>query len=769
MVREPVIVLDHIGIIQSANSAFYRSFQQMEAECCGRALFDLGNGEWDVPALRNLLRQLSQQNGPIENVKLEQTFRDLGQKILVLNASKASFSDGQVVLIVLAIEDQTEQRRTERALAERETQQKLILDTAPALISYVGTDLRYRLANNAYQRWFGMPAQEVIGKSVREFLGDAMFAHLDQLLHQALNGESVTFESEYPGGRTLEVTYTPDFDEDGQVRGFVVLGNDISQRKALELRLRDEERRQSALVALGEQLRSLTTVNALTTAAVEIAGSVLNVTCAGYGRVNDANAAVTIEGGWVQNGEHPCQLSYRFHDLGQPLMDRLRSGELVSVADVALDPATSEQQAYWHSLHCQSLALVPMLDKAGLRALLVLLDQRPRVWIGADLVLLRKIADRTWEAAERARTIAELHQSEEFTRSILQSTPDCVKVVDVQGRLLAMNEGGCRLLEIDDLTPFLHKPWTASWNQMRERADQALQDARNGQTTRFESFCPTVKGTPKWWEIVVSPIRDGSGQTVRILVLSRDISERQQAEQDRDRLTQDLQRSNEDLSQFAHTVAHDLQAPLRGVVNFAQLLQRKADGRLDRDEREFVDQIVQSGRRMQDLVQAVLRFAQVGKGEIEKQAVDMNEVLNLALQTLQLHIDEQRATILRQPLPTVLGDAVQLQQLFQNLISNALKYRRPEVAPAIEIKAIPAIDQQVFSVSDNGQGIAAEHLQLIFEPLQRLHGAEIPGTGLGLTTCQRIVSRHGGRIWTESQPGLGSTFFFSLPSDPGEL
>lgn len=201
------------------------------------------------------------------------------------------------------------------------------------------------------------------------------------------------------------------------------------------------------------------------------------------------------------------------------------------------------------------------------------------------------------------------------------------------------------------------------------------------------------------------------------------------------------------------------------MTSFAQLLQRTAHERLAAEDRQFLDQIIESGHRMQTLVQELLRFAQVGQGEIEKKPVEMNEVLEAALQSLQMQIAEQNAGIRSSPLPVVMGDAVQLMQLLQNLIGNALKYRLPDETPEISIRATQEAKHYVFAVEDNGEGIAPEYLQQIFEPLKRLHGADVPGTGLGLTMCQKIVSRHGGRIWVESQPGIGSTFYFSLPGE----
>jgi signal transduction histidine kinase len=178
----------------------------------------------------------------------------------------------------------------------------------------------------------------------------------------------------------------------------------------------------------------------------------------------------------------------------------------------------------------------------------------------------------------------------------------------------------------------------------------------------------------------------------------------------------------------------------------------------------LLDEIIQSAGRMHEFVQAVLKFAQVGQGNIGWEPVEMDRVADAAIQSLQAPVQELRATILRDPLPTVLGDSVQIVQLLQNLIANALKYHRPDHPPEIAIRVSRDGEHCLFAVTDNGEGIAPEYLDHIFEPLKRLHGSEVPGTGLGLTICQRIAERHEGRIWAESSPGAGSTFYFTLRS-----
>jgi two-component system sensor histidine kinase/response regulator len=228
-------------------------------------------------------------------------------------------------------------------------------------------------------------------------------------------------------------------------------------------------------------------------------------------------------------------------------------------------------------------------------------------------------------------------------------------------------------------------------------------------------------------------------------------------------LNEALQSSNADLETFAYVASHDLQEPLRTIMSCAQLLERSMTGRLDADQQELLDFVVDGARRMGLLIEDVLAYSRVGRGSVEFGVTCLDQSVDWALKNLEQSIGETRAVITRDPLPSVLGDSAQLGQVFQNLIGNALKYRRPDAVPVIHVGASgPGKDEYVISVRDNGLGIAPEYREAVFGAFKRLHGRDVPGTGLGLALCRRIIENHNGRIWLESRPGEGSTFLFSL-------
>ncbi len=225
-----------------------------------------------------------------------------------------------------------------------------------------------------------------------------------------------------------------------------------------------------------------------------------------------------------------------------------------------------------------------------------------------------------------------------------------------------------------------------------------------------------------------------------------------------------MARSNKDLEQFAYVASHDLQEPLRTVIGFVQLLQKRYNNQLDAEANQFIDFTVDGAKRMEALIKDLLAYARVGSHGKELAPTDAGTALRQALDNLNTRIHETAAEITCGELPTIRADNVQLVQLFQNLIGNALKFHG-ETPPKIRVDASRNEDHWRFTVRDNGIGIAPEALDRIFLIFERLHTrTQYPGTGIGLAICKRIVDRHGGRIWVESEPGQGATFSFTLPT-----
>lgn len=249
----------------------------------------------------------------------------------------------------------------------------------------------------------------------------------------------------------------------------------------------------------------------------------------------------------------------------------------------------------------------------------------------------------------------------------------------------------------------------------------------------------------------------------RTAELARTNEQLQHTNEQLDILNQEFQRSNQELEQFAYVASHDLQEPLRAITGYTQLLMSEYRDRLDETAQEYAEFIVDGAKRMQQLIQDLLAYSRVGTRGKEFAPTDCNAVLQQALQNLQVAIAENHATITAEPLPRVHADQNQLIQLLQNLIGNAIKFHRDE-PPEVHITAQRQDNHWLFQVRDNGIGIKSQYRERIFEVFKRLHTRrEYPGTGIGLAICKKIVTRHGGHIWTESEPGVGTTFYFTIP------
>jgi light-regulated signal transduction histidine kinase (bacteriophytochrome) len=263
-------------------------------------------------------------------------------------------------------------------------------------------------------------------------------------------------------------------------------------------------------------------------------------------------------------------------------------------------------------------------------------------------------------------------------------------------------------------------------------------------------------------------LEDLEGERVKVegvnRQLQKEIEVRRRAEESLREYSTALARSNADLQQFAYVASHDLQEPLRAVSSFSQLLARRYQGKLDSDADDFITFMVEGAARMQTLINDLLAFSRIGTQGNPFALVECEDILEATQENLAVAITESGALITHDPLPALVADPTQFLRLFQNLFSNAIKFRRREEAPRIHVSAKRLEHAWQFSVRDNGIGIDPQYFDRIFIIFQRLHGREeYPGTGIGLAICKKIVERRGGRIWVESEPGKGSTFYFVIP------
>ncbi|MYJ53851.1 MAG: PAS domain-containing protein, partial [Nitrospira sp. SB0672_bin_25] len=292
--------------------------------------------------------------------------------------------------------------------------------------------------------------------------------------------------------------------------------------------------------------------------------------------------------------------------------------------------------------------------------------------------------------------------------------------------------------------------------------DAIRQAVRQGTEAKAELRNYRKDGSPFWNELYIAPVKDQQGKLTHFVGIQTDITQRKHQETELANKTRELAQSNAELQQFAYVASHDLQEPLRMVSSYTQLLGKRYRGKLDQDADEFIGYAVDGATRMQRLIRDLLEYSRVGAERQSFEETDCELVFQQAMQNLSASVLERHAEVTHDPLPIVRASPTHLTQIFQNLIGNALKFQG-DAPPKIHVGAKALPDGWEFSVRDNGVGMPGDQLDRIFAIFQRLHGqSEYPGTGIGLAICKRIVGKYGGQIWVESEPGQGSTFYFTL-------
>lgn len=348
--------------------------------------------------------------------------------------------------------------------------------------------------------------------------------------------------------------------------------------------------------------------------------------------------------------------------------------------------------------------------------------------------------------------------------ALVQHSDDAIYSIDLEGNLLSWNRGAQNLYGYSPREMIGTSVLRLSPRDGYEAVWSAIDQVKQGVSLcNFEGWRLKKNGEKLLLSFTVSPVRDDSGDIVQLSIVGRDITEKKNSQEQIQRLALELSRSNQELEQFAAVASHDLQEPLRMISSYLMLLTQRYQQKLDQDAKDFIHFAVDGASRMKMLVEGLLSYSRVGSKTLRVKQVDVQMLTKKVLLNLQECIRENHAEIAIGELPTITADEIQLLQVFQNLISNAIKYRREET-PRVRVEWKRAGAMHVFSISDNGVGISARDRDRLFKLFHRLHYRErIPGTGIGLATCKKIVERHGGDIWVESEENRGTTFFFSVP------
>ena len=627
----------------------------------------------------------------------------------------------------------SEGKKNATTLLELTQLQNAILNSTNYTIISTDADGTIKTFNLAAQQLLGYSPEEVVGKLTPEIIHDPLeVEQRSEVISQELGVKiepgfevfvagarrGIADENEWTyirkdGSRfPVLVSVTALYDSEGNINGFVGIGQDISGRKQAEKELRELN------IAMENAVEGI--------ARLDSSGRYVNVNPA-YANKFGYKPEEMIGMEWPMT-VHPDDVEM----LILAVQEMLTSGKV----EVEARGLRKDGLFFYNKI-----TMVKACDEQGI--------------FNGHHCFMKDITDR--KLTERA-----LEESESKYRQIVELAEEGIWLIDSKARTTYVNQAMARMLGYSELEMFGRSLFDFMDEEGKQSANDRIDRRKQGIAERHDFRLKSKDGKDVWTYMSTSPVLDEKGNMLSCCALVYNITDRKEVERQMLQLTEDLQRSNEELEQFAYVASHDLQEPLRAVTSYTQLLAQRYQGHLDAKADKYINYIVDGASRMQQLINDLLAYSRLGTRAQEFEAADCNAAVQQSLSNLQIAIAEKNAVITYESLPTVMADEFQLVQLFQNLIGNAIKFCQD--VPRIQIAAIMQDHEWLFSVRDNGIGIATEYADRIFLIFGRLHSRrEYSGTGIGLAICQRIVERHGGRIWVESQSGEGATFYFTIP------
>jgi PAS domain S-box-containing protein len=656
-----------------------------------------------------------------------------------------------------------------------------LIEVLPIPVFFKGRDGKYLGVNRAWEEFFGIARADIVGGFVTDLYPTsptvaARHAAMDEELWKRPGNQSYEIQLAMRDGRVRHTLYyKATFNRaDGEVAGLIGTIVDITERK-------QAEQREAIEHAVARHLGSDEPLADAIRGIMQVMCERLDWACAARWSLDEAEGRLHCLETWSIDDpgirrflDISCRETF-VPGKGGMIRRVLTTGESVWVADVtqktdfiragiAQEAGLKGAFALPVSVGDRVLGAIEFFSRES---------RHPDRWL---LQITVNIGNQIGQLMARRQAEAATRESEARFRSLTELSSDWYWEQDAQLRFTAMSNSVAGAIGLEPANFLGKRRWDVEMvgisadKLLEHQADLAerksfhdLEYARRGDDGRLHYV--SVSGKPIFDEARVFRGYRGVGKDITRRKL--DEATLREAHDLLELKARELTRSNEELQQFAYVASHDLQEPLRMVSSYTQLLVRRYGDKLDGDAKEFMEFIVDGAARMKQLIEDLLAFSRVGTRGREFQIVDSGIALSKALVNLRAAQEASGATVTHDAMPKVLADSAQLAQLFQNLIGNAMKFRADE-PPRIHVAAETRDQVWLFTVKDNGIGLDPQYGERIFMMFQRLHNkAEYPGTGIGLAICKKIVERHGGRIWVDSQPGQGSTFGFSLARPEG--
>jgi PAS domain S-box-containing protein len=671
----------------------------------------------------------------------------------LMRASPVHDARGKPYLVVRVVQDVTQIRRIEQIEHDANQLLRDLMDNVRTFMSLITPDGKVLEVNKAALELGGLKRDAVIGTDTVASFWWGYSPESQQFIQWAIergrSGASVRLDTKIrvAGGKLIDIDFmiAPIYDKDGNVKNLILSGTDISDRKKKERELHE----------LNQQIaRERTRLKT-------IVESVPGLIWEGYGPPGEGQTFVPVNDFSTQLLGYPAQA---WRD------DPKLWYKLINPDDLAITmPQTQAIYESGQSGIIEFRATHRDGHTVYLEARTSILKDENGQAIGACGVFM-DITERKQREEELRALNAEISKQQARMQLVYENVPGVIWEIHQQ-------PDGKTIEYANDYTQavlgYPSKSWQENenfWSKIVHPDDldktntYAREVVETGKMGHYEFRAIHRDGHIVPMEAHVSLLRNESGVPVGMISVVMDMTERKRYEDQLSEGAEALRRSNAELEMFAYLASHDLQEPLRMITSYLQLLVQRYGDRFDGDAREFIDFAVDGSQRMKALINDLLAYSRIQRGEWIASPVDLQKTFEHAMRNLQGTVDDTHAEVTHDPLPDVQGNKSQLVQVFQNLIANALKFRRENAPPRIHISVREDKKEWVFSVSDNGIGIDNQYLDRIFVIFQRLHNhTKYAGTGIGLAICKRIIENHHGRIWAESTVGVGTTIYFTLP------